>query len=65
MNGGMGVDIRMRCAAGIPLAARILRVADSYAAITDARPYRPAMNQEKARLHMAGWAGIEFRSAGC
>ena len=45
---------------GIPLAARILRVADSYAAITDARPYRPAMNQEKARLHMAGWAGIEF-----
>ena len=44
----------------IPLAARILRVADSYAAITDARPYRPAMGQEKARQHMASWAGIEF-----
>ena len=44
----------------IPLAARILRVADSYAAITDARPYRPAMNTTKARQHMAGWAGIEF-----
>jgi len=44
----------------IPLAARILRVADSYAAITDARPFRPAMSQEKARLHMSGWAGIEF-----
>jgi HD-GYP domain-containing protein (c-di-GMP phosphodiesterase class II) len=44
----------------IPLAARILRVADSYAAITDARPYRPAMSREKARQHMANWAGIEF-----
>src|SRR5882762_2535857 len=44
----------------IPLAARILRVADSYAAMTDARPFRPAMSKEKAREHMAQWAGIEF-----
>lgn len=44
----------------IPLAARILRVADSYGAITDGRPFRPAMSQEKARQHMANWAGIEF-----
>src|SRR5258705_11537754 len=33
----------------IPLGARILRVADSYAALTDARPYRPAMTEEDAR----------------
>ena len=44
----------------IPLAARILRVADSYAAITDSRPFRPAMSREMAREHMAEWAGIEF-----
>ena len=44
----------------IPLAARILRVADAYAAITDSRPFRPAMSKEKAREHMAEWAGIEF-----
>ena len=44
----------------IPLAARILRVADSYASITDARPFRPALTQEKARQSMATWAGIEF-----
>jgi len=44
----------------IPLAARILRVADSYAAITDNRPFRTAMNKDQAREHMAEWAGIEF-----
>ena len=33
----------------IPLAARILRLADSYAALTDARPYRPAMTEDDAR----------------
>src|SRR5688500_9490476 len=32
-----------------PLAARILRVADSYAARTAACPFRPAMTEEKAR----------------
>ena len=57
-NGGGYPDVLSR--EEIPLAARILRVADSYAAITDARPFRPAMSQEKARQHMAGWAGIEF-----
>ena len=44
----------------IPLAARILRVADSYGAITDVRPFRPALNEPEARHHMAAWAGIEF-----
>src|SRR5207247_10094787 len=44
----------------IPLAARILRVADSYAALTDRRPFRAAMSKENAREHIAEWAGIEF-----
>ncbi len=44
----------------IPLAARILRAADSYAALTDARPFRPAMTVEQARREMADRAGIEF-----
>src|SRR6185436_10173145 len=33
----------------IPLTARILRVADSYAALTDARPFRAALTVEAAR----------------
>jgi HD-GYP domain-containing protein (c-di-GMP phosphodiesterase class II) len=57
-NGGGYPDALRR--EEIPLAARILRVADSYAAITDARPYRPAMSEEEARRHMANWAGLEF-----
>jgi HD-GYP domain-containing protein (c-di-GMP phosphodiesterase class II) len=44
----------------IPLAARILRVADSYASITDARPFRPAMSAARARQKIIDWAGIEF-----
>jgi HD-GYP domain-containing protein (c-di-GMP phosphodiesterase class II) len=44
----------------IPLAARILRVADSYAALTDARPYRPALTEEAARREIIQRAGIEF-----
>ena len=44
----------------IPLAARILRVADSYAALTDARPYRAALTEEAARKQMIQRAGIEF-----
>jgi len=44
----------------IPLAARILRVADAYAALTDARPFRSALVEEQARWHLAEWAGLEF-----
>lgn len=47
----------------IPLAARVLRVADSYAALTDARPYRPALTEEDARARIVGNAGIEFDPA--
>jgi HD-GYP domain-containing protein (c-di-GMP phosphodiesterase class II) len=47
----------------IPLAARILRLADSYAALTDARPFRPAMSEEDARHVLMDGAGIEFDPA--
>lgn len=47
----------------IPLAARILRVADSYAALTDARPFRPAMTEEAARVSIIQLAAIEFDPA--
>lgn len=44
----------------IPLAARILRLADSYAAMTDARPFRPAMTETAAKRELMNRAGIEF-----
>ncbi len=44
----------------IPLAARILRVADSYAAMTDNRPRRIARTDTEARQAMIELAGIEF-----
>jgi HD-GYP domain-containing protein (c-di-GMP phosphodiesterase class II) len=47
----------------IPLAARILRLADSYAALTDVRPFRPAMSEEDARRELIDRAGIEFDPA--
>jgi HD-GYP domain-containing protein (c-di-GMP phosphodiesterase class II) len=48
------------CTEAIPLGARILRVCDSYAALTDARPYRPARTEAEARRHLTDWAGIEY-----
>jgi HD-GYP domain-containing protein (c-di-GMP phosphodiesterase class II) len=44
----------------IPLAARMLRVADSYAALTDNRPRRQAMQDQEAKQYMIEWAGLEF-----
>ena len=44
----------------IPLASRILRVADTFCAITDARPYRAAMTAAEAKKHLIEWSGIEF-----
>lgn len=47
----------------IPLAARILRVADSYAAMTETRPYRAALTEERAKRELVELAGIEFDPA--
>src|SRR5687768_1873407 len=44
----------------IPLTARILRVADAYASLTDARPFRRAFTREQARRELMDRAGIEF-----
>ena len=44
----------------IPLGARILRVADAYASLTDARPFREAYSEHAARQHLIDWTGIEF-----
>jgi len=44
----------------IPVAARILRVADTYAAMTAARPFRAAISGADAKKYLAEWAGIEF-----
>lgn len=47
----------------IPLAARILRLADTYAALTDARPFRRAWSEAEARREIEDRAGIEFDPA--
>jgi len=44
----------------IPLAARILRVVDSFAALTSERPFRAAFSDAEARRYLTEWAGIEF-----
>lgn len=44
----------------IPLGARILRVCDTYAALTDARPYCVPITGAEARTYLTEWAGIEF-----
>ena len=47
-------------AAGIPLAARIICVADAYDAMTSSRPYREAMTQERATEEIRSNAGSQF-----
>ncbi len=44
----------------IPLAARILRVCDTFAALTDARPFSTAISEAEAKRYLIEWAGIEF-----
>lgn len=44
----------------IPLGARILRVADAYASLTDTRPFREAYVARQAREHLLQWTGLEF-----
>jgi len=47
----------------IPLDARILRVADAFAAMTSARPYRDALSQEEAVEELKTGAGKQFDPA--
>jgi HD-GYP domain-containing protein (c-di-GMP phosphodiesterase class II) len=44
----------------IPLAARILRVADTFTALTDSRPYSVAISASEAKRYLVEWSGIEF-----
>lgn len=44
----------------IPLAARILRASDSFAAMMETRPGRPNLTPDAARKEIAGLAAIEF-----
>lgn len=44
----------------IPLAARILRVADTFCALTDSRPYSFAIPASEAKRYLTEWSGIEF-----
>ena len=63
MSGGTARAIRTHYEVRrIPLACRILRVADSYAALTDARPFRAAHSSAWARSVnlIVDAAGIEF-----
>ena len=44
----------------IPLAARILRVADCYASLTGSRPFRTAYTVDETKKYLAEWSAIEF-----
>lgn len=44
----------------IPLAARILRVADTYAALTADRPRRAARSDAEAKQYLREYAALEF-----
>lgn len=44
----------------IPLAARILRLADTYCALTDSRPFNSPLTEHEAKQYITEWAGIEF-----
>jgi diguanylate cyclase (GGDEF)-like protein/putative nucleotidyltransferase with HDIG domain len=44
----------------IPIGARIIAVADSFEAMTSARPYRPPLSREEASKELRKGAGIQF-----
>jgi HD-GYP domain-containing protein (c-di-GMP phosphodiesterase class II) len=47
-------------AESIPLGARILRVCDTFVAMTDERPYSVPITSSEAKRYLTEWAGIEF-----
>lgn len=56
---GQGYPLGIR-GGEIPLACRILALADAYDAMTNDRPYRKAMSQEAALAELARWSGKQF-----
>lgn len=44
----------------IPLGSRILRVCDTFCALTDSRPYSTAISSNEAQRYLVEWAGVEF-----
>jgi diguanylate cyclase (GGDEF)-like protein/putative nucleotidyltransferase with HDIG domain len=44
----------------IPIQARILALADTFAAMTSARPYRPALHSEEVLKELRQCAGLQF-----
>jgi HD-GYP domain-containing protein (c-di-GMP phosphodiesterase class II) len=44
----------------IPLAARILRLTDTFCAMTATRPFRTKLTTDDAKKYLREWAGIEF-----
>jgi HD-GYP domain-containing protein (c-di-GMP phosphodiesterase class II) len=59
---GLGYPDGLR-AGEIPLAARIIAVADAYNAMTSHRPYRDAMPSRVARLRLAQAVESQFDTA--
>lgn len=59
---GEGYPDRLR-GEEIPIAARILRLADAYAALTDDRPRRNARTPDEAKQYLKEYAAIEFDPA--
>ena len=59
---GEGYPDRLR-GEEIPIGARILRIADSYAALTDDRPRRSARTPDEAKQYLTEYAAIEFDPA--
>lgn len=56
---GSGYPLALR-GGEIPLAARIVAVADVYDALTSARPYKPAWGGRQATDHIVGGRGRQF-----
>lgn len=56
---GLGYPKRLK-GEDIPLASRIIAIADSYDAMTNERPYRKAMSREEALAELQRCAGSQF-----
>jgi len=49
-----------RAGRDIPLGSRVIHICDAYNAMTEGRPYRPALSSEKALEELRRGAGTEF-----